>query len=184
MRQRLSTWVLVAGVGAAMVVQGCKRRTTPTLVQPVVQKIPRTVQPDIPGPWPVEDANQDSARRQVMPRRHPSVDQTHSQVVDTQVAASLATQRMQDARLLQQQQAASQAQQQELNQEVQQEMKANQQMQDEPRIQELPAPPASTGLGPDAPRIQDAPGPMQGQPGMEPPRIQDAPAPIQTQPVP
>ena len=184
MRKRLSICVLLAGIGTATMIQGCKRHATSTPVQPVVQRTLRMTQPDIPKILLVEDVNQDSARRRDTARQHPSVDQTHSQVVDTQTAASLVTQRTQDERLLQQQQAASQAQQQELNQEVQQEMKAQQQAQDEPRIQDLPPPPASSGLGPDAPRIQDAPGPLQEQLGMELPRIQDAPVPIQTQPVP
>ena len=184
MRKNLIRLVLVAGIEVAgmMLLQGCKRHTAPPPVQPVVRSIPKMAQPDIPGPLPVEGADQAPMERRASPRRHARTEEVQPQPVDAQAAE--ATQQRRDARLLRQQQATSQAQQRELNGEVERSAKARQQVQDEPRIQDAPEPPASSGLGPDAPRIQDAPGPDQGQPGQEPPRIQDAPGPAQTQPQP
>lgn len=182
MRDKAVNWICVAAVVLMPAIQGCKRHSPPATVQPVVRSQPKVVQPEIPGPLPVGDADQAISARRGTHRR--SLPQQPNPSAAEQSAADAAAQRRQDAKLFQQQQAASQAQQQELNQEVQQGTRARQQVQDEPRIQDAPEPPASSGLGPDAPRIQDSPGMVpganQGNNGQEPPRIQDAPGPSQT----
>ena len=147
MRNRLVNvkvkWILVAAVEAGIIlIQGCKRHTAPAPAKQIVRSIPKVAQPDIPGPLPVDNANQGPSLRRPPSKRHAQASQVQSLPTDVGEAASAAAaQRRQDASLLQQQEAASHAQQQELNEEVQRDRKVQEQMQDEPRIQDAPEPP-------------------------------------------
>jgi hypothetical protein len=173
---------------AALLMQGCKKKAAPVVVQPVVRTAPRAApvlsdfppdDEDVPDASPV--ASRPRSHRVVAPPVVPPP------VVDTEAAEE--AQRRRDEALLKQQESASQRQQQELNGVVQQSLKTQQEQQAEPRIQSAPGSWLSLPVPPwqDEQGIQDAPGPSPSQPaepGQDEPRIQDAPGPAQTAPAP
>jgi hypothetical protein len=189
MRDGLAKFGGVVALGlAAMLMQGCKRKAAPVVVQPVVRTAPRAA--PAPSDFPQDDEDVSGAapvasrarRRMVVA---PAV--VPAPGVDTEPAEEV--QRRRDEVLLKQQESASQRQQQELNGVVQQSLKLSQEQQAEPRIQDAPEPPPSPPAQPgqEEQRIQDAPGPLPSQPaqpGQDEPRIQDAPGPAQTAPAP
>jgi hypothetical protein len=147
MEKILARCVFAAAIVLSLVaVQGCKKQPAPA-VEPTVRVLPpvRTLPDFSTGPLPVEHV---SAKPGVVREQNGMgrVDVQPTQQSDPQ--ARLASQRRQDARLLQQQQAASQRQQQELNQEVQANVKAQQKVQSEQRIQEVPEVPITQPVQP------------------------------------